>query len=551
MLPPEVEDQHYQQYLATSWKARWDSFGSEPLYSKHIMDKGFSDAVVVLPGWKLPPEQLTNSTRSFFDRTGFEDEAANLIALARIRPDRLQFNPKLYTAYGGAYFLILGVWIGLLSAFTPVVIRPSLSYYLAHIDKMAWLFLAGRLLAAAAYVLSALLTYKIGTRHWGKKAGLWAGLFFAAAPGNIFLTHLMKPGPVGFLGLIGVFFFCAEILDGRSERATWLKAGACLGLAAGATNYLWDGGMLFIVTLWLRARWQKADWRRDFLFSVQAVAAALAIYFLTNLFLIIEYKTAWRSMMRSGEHASRQMIEVWNWALFGFPKVVTPPVAALVLAGLLAKNNRSDPKRFLAMFGFVYYVCLAWMGQGGKQLMSIRHFPATFLACLLAGCLISDWTKPAVSRWKAKLALAAAVAALGYACLMSAVLDFNYHLESVGRSTKEVSGDWIEREIPAGNELGFLRLPQPSNAPYFHWNRYRLSFIEDHVMEADPPFEALPQYLVLTAYDHDPRILLKPLLDKRYVSVKRFEPFSFWGIGHSLGEDLANPLIEIYRRKPA
>ena len=43
----------------------------------------------------------------------FVDESNVFICLSRIKPLRLEFNPRIYTAYGAAYFLTLGGWMAL------------------------------------------------------------------------------------------------------------------------------------------------------------------------------------------------------------------------------------------------------------------------------------------------------------------------------------------------------------------------------------------------------------------------------------------------------
>lgn len=234
----------------------------------------------------------------------------------------------------------------------------------------------------------------------------------------------------------------------------------------------------------------------------------------------------------------------------GLPAALTWPGLLWVLLGIVNPRAWRDPVSLLAGAGFIYHLMMAWIFQSADQVDSIRQFPATFAGFLLAGRLVSDFaSKPATSlgrRVAGVLAGFLAAASIAYAGLWSGVFDYNCYLDARDRSTRHDAGDWIARNLPAGSQLGFLRLPQPSNAPYFDWKRYALWFIQPGNETAWSEGGSLPRYLVLTHAGYNDRDLLGPVLERRYRLLRVFRPYFVAWIGPAPGELRANPWVEIF-----
>ena len=91
-----------------------------------------------------------------------------------------------------------------------------------------------------------------------------------------------------------------------------------------------------------------------------------------------------------------------------------------------------------------------------------------------------------------------------------------------------------------------MRLPQPSNAPFFRYDRYDMVFIDPNIF-GDLPVSELPEYLALTMPDFDDRPGAQPNLS-RYELLKSFARGKlFPWIEIDPTATTANPLIEIYR----
>jgi hypothetical protein len=229
---------------------------------------------------------------------------------------------------------------------------------------------------------------------------------------------------------------------------------------------------------------------------------------------------------------------------------VTRPILALIAAGAVwafAKGRR-EPALWLCLFAFLAGLAMMTTVAGVTAVRQVRYFIG-FLAVgqLLAGRAAADllqWRSPRRPWLVGALALALANLALA-----GTTYAYNFHADAGDRSTHVESGAWIEAHVPPGSSIGLLRLPQPSNAPYFRYDRYDLRFIERADLFAVLPPAELPSYLAVTSPDYDERPALQPNLS-RYVRAAVFDrPRLVPWIGIDPTATTADPLIEIYRLK--
>src|SRR5262249_37520177 len=104
VLPAEARAPAYQAELERTWRSMYEKLGPNPMeHWKELTATGFTSGDAIKPGWKTPPAQLLNPTRSLYLRSSNDDEAPIMVALARIKPWKKELDPKIYN-YGGAYF---------------------------------------------------------------------------------------------------------------------------------------------------------------------------------------------------------------------------------------------------------------------------------------------------------------------------------------------------------------------------------------------------------------------------------------------------------------
>lgn len=108
-----------------------------------------------------------------------------------------------------------------------------------------------RALVAMLGAATLVALYLLGTRRYGRRAGLLAALFLALMPMHLTASGIVTPEVPAALLVVLVAFFSLRLLE--EEGPQWsLAAGACAGLAA-ATHYP-AGWVLFVPLLaaWLR-----------------------------------------------------------------------------------------------------------------------------------------------------------------------------------------------------------------------------------------------------------------------------------------------------------
>ncbi|MBI4056804.1 MAG: glycosyltransferase family 39 protein [Elusimicrobia bacterium] len=537
VLPSGINTPEFRELLQTSWKSLHQKLGPDILLHPEVFSMGFEKITQVPMSWKTPPPVLLNSARSFYLRSGHEDEADILVALSRIRPHCLELNPRIYY-YGGAYMYSLGAWIAALSLVTPATLRSGIGFYLEHIDKMAWLYFLGRLFSVAVYGAALWLLYQTGRRFFSQKVGLWAATLFAVCPGVVLQTHYMKPHLLGSVFVLATFYGCADLLKtGNLKAGHW--AGVTAGLAGGTAIHLWSSFFILLFSAALRMG-QGQSVRTEARWLLRAGLLAVAVYFLVNPYLLTEMQTSWKATQAQTTFLSVQPSKIIRFFFYGLPHSITWPLYFCLLAGLFTQKNLKDPVRLLGLLSFAGFLLTTWIYPIVDRFDSVRYFGILSVGFLLAAIRIEEWR----SSWRRIVWVPILNAAL-----LSLVIDYNLHLDATGRSTRHAAGRWIEQEIPEDSDLGFLRLPQPSNSPYFQWNRYHLTFVELRSLAQMEFPEKLPQYLVLTSSDYDDRRALGHVLREHYRKIKTFPPASWGWVRPPIGQIYGNPLVEIYQKR--
>jgi hypothetical protein len=182
--------------------------------------------------------------------------------------------------------------------------------------------------------------------------------------------------------------------------------------------------------------------------------------------------------------------------------------------------------------------------------MAVGHM--RYLLCwLAAGALLAGRGAAELFRDRRLrlVTVAAALLAFGDSGLAAMTLVRNFRADSGDRANQVRAGSWIESHVPAGETIGMPRLPQPSSAPYFRFNRYDLRLIQPRAFAALKEAD-LPSVMVVTMPDYDERPLMGENLSlyERVAEFRR-EQVVPWHAVHPTAT-VANPVIEIYRRGP-
>jgi hypothetical protein len=204
------------------------------------------------------------------------DEMITFMALQRMSPRELDFDPRLYQ-YCGGYIYLIGAALGLASLTGLATLTVDVNFYLQNPEQFARFYLVARgvtLLFAAALLIAVV---HLARRAGGRTAG-WAALALTAAS-PVFICGALeaKPHLPSVAMQLWAILFAVRYLDsGRRRDALWMGA-----LAGAAFSLVLTGlaAALLWPTVLLTRRNAMRTTTRDLLL---AAALAVGLYLVTN-----------------------------------------------------------------------------------------------------------------------------------------------------------------------------------------------------------------------------------------------------------------------------
>ncbi|MHC4698619.1 MAG: ArnT family glycosyltransferase [Planctomycetota bacterium] len=134
------------------------------------------------------------------------DEMITMMALAGMKPGRLDLDPRLYQ-YGGLFIYPVGALIKLCGMLGLIDVRSDVVYYLDNPEESGKFYIVARAYAAAWGLLGVYVVFAIGRRLGGSRAGLLAALLFTFMPVVVCMAHEGKPHlPGAVIMLLAVLF---------------------------------------------------------------------------------------------------------------------------------------------------------------------------------------------------------------------------------------------------------------------------------------------------------------------------------------------------------
>jgi hypothetical protein len=261
------------------------------------------------------------------------DENTLLMALAKIKPAHGQFDPKFYQ-YGGLFMYPVGIVLKLAATFHYLKLNPDVGFYVDHPEDFGRFYVAARILPAILGVIGIWPVFWIARRFTG-------GILIpsAAALAYVFLpvvvngAHEAKPHvQSAVLMLFAVAAATRYVETGR--RSFLIGTGVLCGAAFGSVLSALLGFIIIPVMAILRDR----RWPTRFRVTLTTTLIAVAVYFLTNPFVLINlFKD--RAVLRSNLTNSTDMYHVGGLSS-GIPNAARLLFAGatpgLALAGLAA-----------------------------------------------------------------------------------------------------------------------------------------------------------------------------------------------------------------------
>lgn len=501
-------------------------------------------------GWGLPTKGYYFSYNS--------DEVQYIKGLSAMSPLKLDFDPNFY-AWGSWHFYELGAGIGLAKLLGIVRLTKDKFFYYEHPQEMAKIYLAGRAVSVFFSLAVLFLTFFLGKRLFGIKAGLLASLFLAVSPGVVVHTHYLKAD-------ISVFFWITLLLLAalfifETARFKWYAlAGVLLAISASAQyNGLCFWPVIFFAHF-LRGIKENKKYgviltdKRLYL----AYLIALLIYFMVNpqIFPAIRGILTRQDAVANAVGMSNVVIDTFR----AYALVYTPVFVILAVLAFLRTLVRRNKNELLVLLWFLPY--LIFISVFGLLTTRYQILISSGVFILTAGMVVSFY-----ERTKYKFFKPIIITFVSCTCLYAALYSFAYAKELARTETvqQEASG-WIKRNIPAGEAIGICGAPEIRHYPEiihqdYYYKDSRLYNIINLNNSIDILTVSRPQYLVMDKkaeyYDSRPKIESRFMreIDKDYKVIRIFERCpSFYGLSFRskflIGDwETPFPIIAVLKRK--
>lgn len=394
------------------------------------------------------------------------DEMHVPLALGRMKPRQLDFNPRFFQ-YGGMLFYgaALPIAAGGLMGFFPL--KGGLDAVLRDPESMANLYTCGRLWIVFWTALMPWFAYRLARLFLPRGPSLAVAVLAAATPGFLAWGPVLKQVALtSSLGVLGVF---ASARAARSSRTwAWFLAGAALGLAGAAfvTHLILGSGL---AAAWLLRAREGA--RPLFVRAVAAVMGAIVVFVVLNPYWILDWRSVTADAVAAMDWYKPHVTVETTMKVSG----ILPYAVGLLLAGfgpvaaLAALLRGKDPARWVvAVASLALPLYYGWRMTGVPDLGPIWCRQFIVLGPLWA-VLVADLVWPVAGR----LGIAGVLVA-GLVATIPADIAIvrNFRIDADTASTRYEAGRWIEDHIPEGSVIHVNQVVGPFSTPFFRLERY-------------------------------------------------------------------------------
>ncbi len=447
------------------------------------------------------------------------DEVVNIIALARIRPSQLQFDPKFYQ-YGGAFLYPLGGWYLALSKLGLVHVT-SLETMLAQPQQMDRVWIAGRAFVLIAFVLSSFLLFLTLLEIASAPFAIAGLVIYLFCPASIMFSQVIKPHWYALLWVNAALLIVVRaFVRNRLALAAELLLAAVIGLAVGSATTFAPMAALIWGALALLVKRGGIN----FIVLLRVPAVAIVTFVVTNPYYVLNWRAVQIEQAAAANwfHWSLDPVAlvmfVQNSLFAGYGLAFTVLIFAVVALHLIQGPAWA---RLLAIAIMTPIVIIAAMTANlATWNMNFRYIPYVLPAAPL---LVALW------RWPHRgliLALCAIATVVQAAPLKLAYFDEN----SDAHATRLLAAEWINTNVAKDDAICLAtKTLVPFDVPPFRFDQYRINS---------------PDCRWLVRVERNPRsVAIDPgyRIEKRFTP--RLSPQSF-----PLVWEHINPQITIYRK---
>ena len=394
------------------------------------------------------------------------DEMLSIIALSRIHPPTLQFDPHYYQ-YGGAWLYPLGGWFAFLKA-VDLISVAELSVMLEDSDRMDSIYIWGRVFVLLSFIGSAILLYATLLRLTNPGVAAMILGIYLFCPASLIMSQTMKPHWYGLLWVNSALYVLVRSFQEDSLRNfRQIALAAFLALAVGSALTF----SLFAVFVWLALAsytfYKKSGYHRLFLIP----GISIAFYVLLNPYIFLNMSDA---------------IQEFDAASSWFqPAIGVAPVTGFII-------NSGLPG--FGIFAFII-VCILSAWQIYKPINPIFRLAGFYIlvSIFIAGTMqanLSDWHVnfryiPYFITGAAMLLTALPVKICKHVVVVTFALTIGQGVPTMlaytdendpAHSTRLLAAGWVARHVPPGTAVCLnTSTPAPFNTPPFSLNDYRIN----------------------------------------------------------------------------
>ncbi len=359
---------------------------------------------------------------------------------------------------------------------------------------------AGRLVSVAVGVLTVLLTYALGRRLYGHRAGVYGAALLAVMPYHVVVTRqVLLDGPMTLFATLALWALASFAASGR---ARWLYATAA---AIGLTFLAKEIGFIMVgaVYAFLALSPRLAVRLRDLLLSLVTLVLVMLPYPLSVML----------ASPRSGGTTRQYLVwqlfrrpnHTWDFYATVVPSAIGWVVLAAAALGLLAfpRANGWRQRLLLAWVLVPVVFFTVWPTKGFQYLLPI----APALAVLAAGTL-AQWPRRTVRllRWRFPQHALGAVLAMVMVATLALSTWHSLHpgaggtllAGSGGVPGGRETGHWIAANVPEG--ATFMTIgPSMANLVKFYGHREALGLsVSPNPLHRNPSYQPIvnPDYQI-------------------------------------------------------
>lgn len=419
------------------------------------------------------------------------DEIINLNAALTADIPHGQFDIKFYN-YGAFYFYLVSFAVtfargwGLIPA-TAQTASPQLAQLAA---ENAALFLTGRIVTALMGAATVPALYVLGSRCFGRKAGLLAALFYAIAPLAVVLSHYLTVDAPATLFVTLALYWSVRMADSTSPdgvesqearekqnaaKGSWrewkpaLLAAVFVGLAA-ATKY--NAGMVVIAPVMALFVNRQAG-----VTAANRVLKLICLLAFTGIVFLIACPGPWLNWdvfwngTYPGSGAHYELFEHtrtghgelflntgngwWYHLVSSLNYGMGIPLLLLSLGGLAyAFRRRTASDRVLISFFLLSYFI------GGLSTVRFARYmlPLFPVLCLFAA-------RFATAAFASKTVQRAALGFGAFTALFTAGIGLSLSHTMSLQDARDAAADYLQKNAPQGASVAFPKIPWFSSPP--------------------------------------------------------------------------------------